>query len=70
MINIIKEQCTITNLQEILRKKPIGIHFSGHGIQNTYENVGDMHYQHQNEGDFLLLETLEGDSKLVSRQRL
>jgi len=70
MISITSQQCTIESLQEVLRQKPLGIHFSGHGIQNTFENVGEAHYMFKNEGDFLLLETHEGDSKLVSRQKL
>jgi hypothetical protein len=43
-------------------RRPLGIHFSGHGILNTEESVGDYHFEHKDEGDFLLLETDEGDS--------
>ena len=50
-----------------MMRRPLGIHFSGHGILNTFEQVGDYHYLHKDEGDFLLLETEEGDSQLVSR---
>jgi hypothetical protein len=50
-----------------LQDRPQGIHFSGHGIPNTPEQVGDYHYQHKDEGDFLLMETTEGDSSLVSQ---
>lgn len=30
---------TIKNLQTILRQKPIGIHFSGHGLENNPETL-------------------------------
>ena len=51
-------------------RNPLGIHFSGHGLLNTEESVGDYHYEHKGEGDFLLLETDEGDSQLVSQTQL
>jgi hypothetical protein len=51
-------------------RRPLGIHFSGHGIRNNEESVGDYHFQHATEGDFLLFETIEGDSQLVSRDEL
>lgn len=57
-----KRQCTIDNLKEILGQQPIGMHFSGHGILNKKEVVGDYHFLHKDEGDFLLMETSEGDS--------
>lgn len=36
-VNIKKRQCTIEHLKSILQDKPLGIHFSGHGILNTPE---------------------------------
>lgn len=46
------------------------MHFSGHGIQNTLD-LGELFYfENQGKGDFLLLETTDGDSQLVSRDRL
>jgi hypothetical protein len=65
-----RQQSTIEKLTEVLSQRPLGLHFSGHGIENTFSNVGDMHYEQRDEGDFLLLETEEGDSKLVSRSKL
>lgn len=49
-------------MKEILAQKPLGIHFSGHGIENKEETVGKYHFLHKNEGDFLLLETNDCDS--------
>ena len=43
-IIITKRQCTIESFRQILTRKPLGIHFSGHGIKNTYETVGEFHY--------------------------
>jgi hypothetical protein len=51
-------------------RRPLGIHFSGHGILNNFESVGDYHAQVKDEGDFLLFETDDGDSQLVSRNQL
>lgn len=64
---ITKRQCTVEALKEVLAKQPLALHFSGHGILNRPETVGEIHYLHKDEGDFLLLETSEGDSQLVSR---
>lgn len=57
-------------MKEVLQRQPLAIHFSGHGILNTPESVGQYHYLHKDEGDFLLMETSEGDSQLVSRKQL
>ena len=65
-IQITNRQCTVQSLSQILQRKPCGLHFSGHGIQNNYESVGDYHYEHKEEGDFLLFETEKGDSQLIS----
>lgn len=69
-ISIMSQQCTDDKLTEVLRQRPLGLHFSGHGLENTFSNVGEVHYQQKTEGDFLLLETEEGDGKLVSRAKL
>lgn len=50
--------------------KPTGLHFSGHGLLNTFESVGDYHFLHKDEGDFLLIENIESDSHLISRKML
>ena len=69
-IAITKRQCTTQSFRQVLMCKPLGIHFSGHGILNTYETVGDYHALTKDQGDFLLFETDEGDSQLVSRTQL
>jgi hypothetical protein len=69
-LSVQKRHCTVDALQSVLQEKPLGIHFSGHGLRNTFEEVGEYHYLHKEDGDFLLLETIEGDSQLVSRKQL
>lgn len=39
-IKYIKRQCTVDSIQEVLSKKPLGMHFSGHGIKCT-ESLGE-----------------------------
>ena len=42
--------------------KPLGMHFSGHGIQNKKNTFGVEFYEkNKNKGDFLLLETEAGE---------
>ena len=70
-INITKRQCTKDSLQEILAQKPLGLHFSGHGLLNTTEQLGVEFYQkYKGQGDFLVLENECGGSELVSREQL
>jgi len=52
----------VDNLRKVLHEQPIGVHFSGHGLRNTYETVGDYHYLCKDDGDFLLFETSEGEA--------
>ena len=65
-INITRRQCTSSSLQEVLSQKPLGLHFSGHGIPNSQVKDPSM----VGEGDFLLLETKSGEGELVSQQML
>lgn len=69
-ITICKRQCTTESFRQVLSRRPLGIHFSGHGVLNSYDTVGDYHELMKDQGDFLLFETDEGDSKLVSREQL
>jgi hypothetical protein len=60
----------VESLQEVLTLKPLGMHFSGHGILNN-PDLGDAFYQeNKDKGDFLLLETSVGDAQLVSRDQM
>ena len=61
----------MNSLQEILAQRPLGIHFSGHGLLNTKEEIGEeLASIYEGQGDLLLLETEDGDSNLVSRKSL
>ena len=47
------------------------MHFSGHGLLNTVDEVGeDLHNTYKGQGDLLLLETEQGGSQCVSRDDL
>jgi hypothetical protein len=45
-----------------MKTKPLGIHFASRAVVNTVDSLGEFHLYHKDEGDFLLLETEEGDS--------
>eukprot|EP00347_Sterkiella_histriomuscorum_P016837 403351663 len=56
---------TIQNLSECLRQQPLGLHFSGHGLQNQKEklkNIAPMNFHRtiQNKGDILVFEETDG----------
>ncbi len=40
-LTLTKRQCTMHSLQEILAQRPLGIHFSGHGLLNTKDEIGE-----------------------------
>ena len=69
-INITKRQCTTDSLQEVLAQKPLGLHFSGHGLLNNLEMGAEFYEQNKGQGDFLLLENDKGGSELVSAAQL
>ena len=61
----------MNSLQDVLAQKPLAIHFSGHGLLNTKEEIGEeLASIYEGQGDLLLLETEDGDSHLVSRKSL
>ena len=62
-MTIQKRQCTRKKLLEILQKKPLGMHFSGHGLLNKPDEIGeDLYNTYKGQGDLLLLETEQGSS--------
>ena len=70
-LTITKRPCTIDSLQSVLANRPLGIHFSGHGLLNTVQEIGiDLAEYYKGQGDLLLLETEDGESTLVSRKQL
>ncbi|CDW87037.1 UNKNOWN [Stylonychia lemnae] len=58
---------TIQNLRDCLRQEPIGIHFSGHGLQNdkqVLKNLASIKYlkEIENQGDILVFENQKSGS--------
>ena len=64
------KQATIENLNLILTQNPLAIHFSGHGIENNKENFGRQYKKQQQDGNYLLFETEDGEGELVSEKML
>ena len=69
-MNITKRQCTTESMQEVLAQKPLGLHFSGHGLLNNLEMGREFFEMNRGQGDFLVLENDKGGSELVSREQL
>ena len=53
---------TVSNLRSTITDCPIALHFSGHGIENTAENLGIDYFLTKNKGNILLLEDERGMS--------
>jgi hypothetical protein len=51
-----KMVATLSNISDILIQSPYVLHFSGHGIKNSYEFIGTYASLHRNEGDMLVFE--------------
>ncbi|CDW73918.1 sh2 domain containing protein [Stylonychia lemnae] len=53
---------TVQNLIDCLRQRTIGLHFSGHGLQNRRENFQDQSYfmKIRDKGDILIFEEQNG----------
>lgn len=53
---------TFSNFRGIITDCPIALHFSGHGIENTPEALGNDYYLNKEKGNILLLEDEQGMS--------
>lgn len=51
---------TVSNLRSTITDCPIALHFSGHGIENTPENLGAEYALFKTKGNILLLEDEHG----------
>lgn len=61
---------TISNFRSTLTDHPIALHFSGHGIQNTPESLGNEYYLNKDKGNILLLEDEQGMSDYLFEEDL
>jgi hypothetical protein len=49
-------QGTLERFQHILTDNPVGLHFSGHGIKNSLNTLGNDYYLNLNQGNCLVFE--------------
>ena len=66
-----KVHATIENLAHVLAERPVALHFSGHGIENSRENFGNESVLYRGQGNyFLVLEDSNGGADLISEKML
>ena len=51
---------TPSNFRSVIQDAPLAIHFTGHGMRNTKENLGNLWTFSKDKGDILLLEDENG----------
>lgn len=61
---------TRENFRSIITDNPVVLHFSGHGIENTAENMGDDYMFNQEKGNILLLENESAMSNYYFEEEL
>lgn len=57
---------TLERFQHILTDNPVGLHFSGHGIENSLQTLGQDYYLNFNQGNCLVFEQQDGIAHYVS----
>lgn len=67
-IKFLSVPASLDRLSLSLDKRPLALHFCGHGVRNTEETFG-ITYDH-NEGDFLILEDEMGAAYFLSSKNL
>jgi CHAT domain-containing protein len=67
-INYWSKVATIDNLPDIMIHNPFVIHFSGHGVKNNFETIGQNSVLRKDEGDMLLLEDSNCAGVLISEK--
>ena len=69
-LNYQKTVATLDNLPDILIRNPFVLHFSGHGVKNNYESIGNESVLREGEGDMLLFEDSKCWGVLLSEKNL
>ena len=64
------EVATVSNMRNIMTDRPIALHFSGHGIKSTPENIGANFFLNKDKGNILLLENEQGMSDYLFEEDL
>ena len=72
-MRLAKTVATRQDFEALLNKKPLGLHFSGHGIPNKKETFGGAYFKkYDTDGDSLVFENFEctGEADFVSQKDL
>lgn len=54
----------------MIAASPVALHFSGHGVENSYEFLGSESSLNQNKGNLLLLEDENGKAQFLFSEDL
>ncbi|CAI2383628.1 unnamed protein product [Moneuplotes crassus] len=65
-----KSVATLKNFNSIISERPVVLHFSGHGIINSIQNMGSEYSFVKNKGNVILLEDEYGMSKYLFEEEL
>ena len=57
---------TLDNFSNCLTEKPIGLHFTGHGIINNAATLGDKAYDYKGHGNCLVFENEDGSAHFIT----
>ena len=61
---------TLERFTNCLTEKPIGLHFTGHGIRNNTAALGQNATEFKNEGNCLVFEKDDGSAHFISQKKL
>ena len=69
-IQYLKMVATLENFSDILIRNPYVLHFSGHGVKNSPEFLGNSASLYKGEGDMLVFEDQCCDGVIMSEVKL
>lgn len=67
-IQVKRVHATLHKFTLCLTENPVGLHFSGHGIENSVKTVGKQNYFLHNQGNCLVFETENGVAHFISEK--
>ena len=61
---------TFERFQHVMSDHPVGMHFTGHGIINSFAAIGQDNLILQNQGNCLVFETNDGLAHYITQEKL